>query len=77
MSMYKQPIFNAGYRICLGKDMALTQIGVTLCILLKKFDFTMALPFDINIDSNITLYVKDGLMTRIDKIIDGYNDCEL
>ena len=38
---YKFPVFQAGNRICLGKDLAIYEIKVLLVELLRKFRFEM------------------------------------
>lgn len=38
-SQYKYTTFNSGYRLCLGKGLALLEIKLALAILLPRFDF--------------------------------------
>ena len=66
LSMYKQPIFNGGYRMCLGKDMAYIQIGITICTILNKFDIKL-ITTEIKLSSSITLNIKDKLEVELIK----------
>ena len=36
-SSYKFPTFNAGYRLCLGKEMAYLEISIFLIYLIKNY----------------------------------------
>ena len=60
ISQYKYPVFNAGYRLCLGKDMAYLEISVVLIYLLRNFDFALNAE-KIEQITKITLNVKNGL----------------
>ena len=66
LSMYKLPIFNAGSRLCLGKEMAYIEIGILICTVLQEYDFEL-LHKNIELGSNITLYIKDGLILKLKK----------
>ena len=67
-SQYKYSAFNGGYRICLGKGLALMEIKLTLAVLLQRFDFegcgheggyqsTLVLPMDPGLDMKVRKYV--------------------
>ena len=60
ISQYIFPVFNAGYRLCLGKEMAYLEISVVLIYLLRNFDFCL-LSDNIEQITKITLNVKNGL----------------
>jgi len=45
-SRYLFPVFHAGPRLCLGKDMAWLSAGLVLKAILEKFDLQMVLPVD-------------------------------
>ena len=64
ISQYIFPVFNSGYRICLGKEMAYLEISVVLIYLLRNFDFCL---FSDNIEqiTKITLNVKNGLLVSV------------
>ncbi len=72
-SQYKFTTFNAGYRLCLGKSLALLEIKLALSLLLPKFHFTFpeGQVHDGGYQSTLVLPMKPNLMmsitTRADK----------
>ena len=62
-NQYKFPTFNAGKRLCLGKDMAYLEITVFLIFLIKEFNFEL-LSTSIHQHMRITLKIEDGLMIK-------------
>ena len=60
-SEYKYPTFNAGYRLCLGKPLALLEIKLALAILLPRFDFKIANDHPGTYESTLVLPMKPGL----------------
>jgi cytochrome P450 len=63
-NQYKFPTFNAGKRICLGKDMAYLEITVFLIQIINKFDFELLLYKEMHQHMRITLKMHDGLMIK-------------
>jgi len=66
-SQYKFPTFNAGYRLCLGKDLALLEIKLVLAMLLPKFKFEIANAHDGGYCSTLVLPMEPGLIMRVEK----------
>jgi fatty acid omega-hydroxylase len=64
-SQYKYTTFNAGYRLCLGKGLALLEIKVALAILLQRFDFKVANDHKGTYESTLVLPMKPGLFMNI------------
>jgi len=64
-SQYYSPIFNAGPRICLGKNLALLQIKLVLSTLINKYDFNGFICENPKWIPGITLRMKDGLYVYI------------
>lgn len=63
-SVYKFPTFNAGYRLCLGKEMAYLEISIFLIYLIKNYKFELNSK-KIHQISSITLNIKDGLFVNL------------
>ena len=70
-SPYEFPVFKAGRRVCLGKDMALFESSVAAAILLKRFTPVVVDPSTVTYGSRLTMCVhdkkakKDQLMMRL------------
>ncbi|KAI7749716.1 hypothetical protein M8C21_022112 [Ambrosia artemisiifolia] len=66
---YMYPVFQAGPRICLGKDMAFVQMQKVLASILRKFKVVPVV--DVNIEPvlelGLTLKMKNGFPVRIVK----------
>ena len=65
-SPYKYPVFQAGPRICLGKNMALLELRLVTAKFFQRFDIEYVEqknPFTYNISA--TLSAKDGLWLRV------------
>jgi cytochrome P450 len=58
---YKFPVFQAGPRICLGRNMALLEAKTCICVLLKNLDFELAPDFKIKYRTTVTLPSDTGL----------------
>ncbi|KAJ1406966.1 hypothetical protein B484DRAFT_337381, partial [Ochromonadaceae sp. CCMP2298] len=58
--------FGAGARKCIGDQFALMESVVTLAVLLKKFDFQMAMrPEDVGVQTGATIHTRNGLKMRV------------
>ena len=65
---YAFPVFNAGRRLCLGKDMAITEAKIMLRNLLAKYTLTSVVADDEpDIVPSVTLKMKRGLWCRVVK----------
>lgn len=62
-TQYEFPVFNAGYRLCLGKPMALLEMKIFLYFFITCFDLDIC-QNKIQQISNITLNIKDGLWVK-------------
>ena len=62
-SAYKYMAFNAGYRTCLGQNMALLESSIMLVKLLQNFDFKLTKPVVYN--PQVIFSVKDGLYVDV------------
>lgn len=60
---FEFPVFNAGYRLCLGKPMALLEMKIFLYFFIIHFDINSC-HNKIQQISNITLNIKDGLWVK-------------
>ena len=62
-TQYEFPVFNAGYRLCLGKPMALLEMKVFLYFFITSYEVDRC-QRSVNQVSNITLNSKDGLWVK-------------
>ncbi|CAK9213190.1 unnamed protein product [Sphagnum troendelagicum] len=62
---YKYAVFQAGPRICLGKDLALLQIKLVTAGLINCFDFDVPEDFKPTYEISLLLPMKYGLPTKI------------
>ena len=62
-TQYEFPVFNAGYRLCLGKPMAILEMKVFLYFFILHYDIDIC-QNKIEQISNITLNIKDGLWVK-------------
>ncbi|KAL2634728.1 hypothetical protein R1flu_006207 [Riccia fluitans] len=68
-SPFKYPVFQAGPRICLGKEMAYTQMKyVVAAILSSPYRFQPLPKASPRAELSITLKMKDGLMSTVRRI---------
>jgi cytochrome P450 len=60
--------FGAGPRKCVGDQFACMEAAVTLAMLIKRFDFSLAIkPEDVGIYTGATIHTRNGLMMKISK----------
>jgi cytochrome P450 len=64
-SPYEFPVFNAGPRMCLGKNMAELEGVFVLVSLMRKFNIDVIYPEKVTYAQSLTLPMKDGLKCRI------------
>lgn len=60
--------FGGGSRKCIGDQFALMESAVTLAMILRKYDFSLAIPpSEVGISTGATIHTKNGLMMRVKK----------
>ena len=60
--------FGAGSRKCVGDQFALMEAAITLAIILKKYEFDLAIPAsEVGIYTGATIHTRNGLMMKIKK----------
>lgn len=63
---YKYPVFQAGARACLGKELALAEIKMVALSVLSKFDIEIVEPRGApRFDNGLTAMLRDGLQVLI------------
>lgn len=67
---FKFPVFQAGVRVCLGKDMALVEMKSVALALIRKFDFQTDVPFSQTpkFAPGLTAIVLGGLQVYVRRI---------
>ncbi|KAG6554081.1 hypothetical protein Mapa_003996 [Marchantia paleacea] len=70
-SPFKFPVFQAGPRICLGREMALTQMKYIVASLMARSITFKVVPenFQPRIDRSFTLKFKDQLLVTVEEIV--------
>ncbi|XP_024517947.1 cytochrome P450 704B1 [Selaginella moellendorffii] len=64
-SPFKLTAFQAGPRICLGKDSAYLQMKITTILLLRFFKFELLDEKPVNYRMMVVLYMANGLLSRV------------
>ncbi|XP_068665072.1 cytochrome P450 94B3-like [Aristolochia californica] len=67
VSPYKFPVFQAGPRVCLGKEMAFVQMKYVAASVLRKFEIRLISPRQPVFVPLLTAYMAGGLKVRIYK----------
>jgi cytochrome P450 len=62
---FKYTVFNAGYRLCLGKSLAMMELKLITGLLLTAFDVELAVPHAGGYQTSIVLPMRPGLMVRL------------
>ena len=62
---FKYTVFNAGYRLCLGKPLAMMELKLITGLLLMSFDLERAAPHNGEYQTSIVLPMKPGLMVKL------------
>lgn len=61
-SPFKFPVFQAGIRVCLGKELALMEMKSVVVSVLRRFDFkVLAMGSQLRFDAGLTATVRGGL----------------
>ena len=66
-SAFLYPVFNAGYRTCLGKPMAIMNMKLVLAYLLPRFDFVEAMPHSGAYKWTLVRSMRDGFFVKVSK----------
>ncbi|KAJ3404555.1 hypothetical protein HDV05_007093 [Chytridiales sp. JEL 0842] len=66
-SSFDYPVFNAGPRVCLGKNMAELEGVFVLVSMLRNFKVDVVNADEVTYANSLTLPMKDGLMCKISK----------
>lgn len=64
-STYQFISFNAGPRLCLGKNMAYLEAQTALALVYKYFDLNVVNPESIHYGNALTLPMKNGLLVSV------------
>lgn len=63
--------FGAGARKCVGDQFALMEAAVTLAVVIKRFDFSLAVrPEDVGMFTGATIHTRNGLMMKVTRRVD-------
>ncbi|ORZ25556.1 cytochrome P450 [Absidia repens] len=65
-SQGKWPAFHAGPRVCLGQNLATLEALVAVCVLLKRYKFSLVPNQNVTYQVSLTLPMKYGLKVTID-----------
>ena len=68
LSDYLYPTFNAGPRLCLGKDMAILEAQIILLTMFANFKFTLKPGFEPRGGSGVTWQYEDGVVVRMEPL---------
>ncbi|OWM64040.1 cytochrome P450 94C1-like [Punica granatum] len=65
---YKYPVFQAGVRVCLGKEMAIVEMKMVALSVLWEFDVVVIAPIsELRFEPGLTAFVRGGLKVLIKK----------
>ena len=64
---FQYPTFNAGPRLCLGKDMAILEMKILMSIILQSYRFTLKPNHHpVRYNPSLTMPVKNGLLIHLE-----------
>lgn len=67
-SPYKYPVFQAGERVCLGKELALVEMKCIAAALVRRFDIRVSQPDQVpRFAPGLTATVRGGLPVRVEE----------
>ncbi|GAU45034.1 hypothetical protein TSUD_107290 [Trifolium subterraneum] len=64
-SVFKYPVFQGGFRVCLGKELALMEIKCVVVALVRKFEIRVDGNQELRFSPGLTASLKDGLPVRV------------
>ncbi|KAI5077016.1 hypothetical protein GOP47_0009081 [Adiantum capillus-veneris] len=71
-SPFKYPVFQAGPRICLGKDFAFIQMKLVVASLVRNFEFVVQPGFKPKLSYGVSMIMVDGLPVTIKKRLSSF-----
>ncbi|KAJ8899633.1 hypothetical protein K2173_018607 [Erythroxylum novogranatense] len=73
-SPFKYPVFQAGYRVCLGKEMAILELKSVALSLFRRFQFQLATTYDTpRFSPGLTATLSGGLPVLVREIVTTTN----
>lgn len=70
-SPYKYPVFQAGPRICLGKDFAFIQMKLLVASLVRNFEFVVQSGFEPSLPYGVSLLMLNGLPVAVKRRVES------
>lgn len=64
---YKYPVFQAGPRICLGKDFAYIQMKIMVASLVREFTFKVSPQYEPKLTFGVNLFMENGLPVTVER----------
>lgn len=62
---FKYPVFQAGVRVCLGKELALVEMKCVIAALVRQFDIRVVGALELRFSPGLTATVRGGMPVRV------------